>query len=232
MTALIDAAPSVSAEAAGFADARIRMVDSQVRPNKVTDGRILASMRRLQRERFLPPALAARAYSDEDVPLGDGRVLTEPMAIARLIQLAAPVAGENALVVASGPGYGAAVLADCGVRVTALEEDPKLSALAQAALAGEALGVTLVSGKLSEGWPSQAPYDLILIEGAVRDIPAAIAAQLRPGTGRLVTVIRIASHIGQAVLAEPSTTGLRAQPAFDCAAPLIPSLLPAPGFVF
>jgi protein-L-isoaspartate(D-aspartate) O-methyltransferase len=232
MTELIDAARPLSADAAGFADARTRMVDSQVRPNRVTDSRILASMRRLRRECFLPPALSARAYSDEDVPLGEGRVLTEPMAIARLIQLAAPVSGENALVVASGPGYGAAVLADCGVRVTALEEDAKLFALAQTALAAEARGVTLVCGKLAAGWPAQAPYDLILIEGAVRDIPPAIAAQLRPGTGRLVTVIRAASHIGQAVLAEPSTTGLRAQPAFDCAAPLIPSLLPVSGFVF
>ena len=229
MTDVIDAAlPDPS----GFADARTRMVDSQIRPNRVSDPRILAAMRRLPRERFLPPGLAAQAYCDDGVPLGDGRVLTEPMAIARMIQLAAPVAGENALVVAAGTGYGAAVLAGCGVRVTALEEDARLAGLARAALGAEAPGVTLVSGKLAAGWPAQAPYDLILIDGAVREIPPAIAAQLRPGTGRLVTVIRNASHIGQVVLAEPSTTGLRAQPAFDCATPLIPGLLPAPGFVF
>ena len=236
MTDVIDAAlPDPLAP--DFADARTRMVDSQIRPNRVSDPRILAAMRRLPRERFLPPGLAAQAYCDQDVPLGNGRVLTEPMAIARMIQLAVPVAGESALVVAAGTGYGAAVLAGCGVRVTALEEDPRLSDLAKSALTAEAPGVTLVSGKLGVGWPAQAPFDLILIEGAVHDIPPAIAAQLRPGTGRLVTVIRNASHIGpshmgQVVLAEPSTTGLRAQPAFDCATPLIPGLLPAPGFVF
>ncbi len=229
MTDTIDAA---TLEAFDFADARTRMVDSQVRPNKVIDPRILVAMRRIRRERFLPAALAARAYCDEDVPLGNGRVLTEPMVIARLIQLAAPVAGENVLVVAAGSGYGAAVLADCGVRVTALEEDPALLALARSSLAAEAPGVTLVSGKLVAGWPEQAPYDLILIDGAVRDIPPAIAAQLRPGTGRLVTVRRTESHVGQAVLAEASVAGLRAQPAFDCATPLIPALLPAPVFVF
>lgn len=215
-----------------FDDARIRMVDSQIRPNKVTDPRILAAMRRLRRERFLPTVLAARAYSDEDVPLGDGRVLTEPMIIARLIQLAAPLPGESALVVATGTGYGAAVLANCGVRVIALEEAPDLLAIARIALAGEAPDVSLVSGPLASGWADKAPYDVILIDGAVRDIPPAIAAQLRPGTGRLVTVRRIETHVGQAVLAEATAGGLRVQPAFDCATQLIPALLPAPRFVF
>ena len=75
--------------ALAFADARSRMVDSQVRPNKVTDPRIIAAMRQLPRERFLPAGLATLAYADEDVPLGGGRVLMEPMVIARLVQLAA-----------------------------------------------------------------------------------------------------------------------------------------------
>ena len=230
MTDTIDAAiPDVSGD---FADARTRMVDSQVRPNKVTDPRILASMRRILRECFLPPALAARAYSDEDVPLGNGRVLTEPMVVARLIQLAAPLAGDRALVVGAGSGYGAAVLADCGARVFALEEDAVLLGLARAALASQAPAVTLLSGKLAAGWTEYAPYDVIIIEGAVRDVPPAITAQLRPQTGRLVTVLRGESDFGQAVLAELTPAGLRAQPMFDCATPLIPVLLPAPSFVF
>ena len=83
-----------------FAEARNRMVDSQVRPNRVIDPRITGAMRRLPRERFLPPGLASLAYADEDVPLGNGRVLMQPMAIARLVQLAAPMRGEQALVVA------------------------------------------------------------------------------------------------------------------------------------
>ena len=231
-TAILDAATSDTAGAFDFADARTRMVDSQVRPNKVTDPRILASMRRIRRERFLPPTLAAQAYCDEDVPLGNGRVLTEPMVIARLIQLAAPVAGQTALVVAAGSGYGAAVLAGCGLHVVALENDPALLALAKVALASEAPGVTLQSGSLDAGWAAQAPYDIILIDGAVRDIPPLIAGQLRAGTGRLVTVSRTETHGGQAVLAEMTAVGLRTQPAFDCAIPLIPALLPAPRFVF
>ncbi len=220
-----------------FADARIRMVDSQIRPNKVTDPRILAAMRALPRERFLPPRLAALAYSDEDIPLGDaaakpGRVMMEPMVMARLMQLLAPQAGQRALVVAAGTGYGAALLAACGARVTALEDDPALSAIAARTLLIEAPGVELSAGPLAAGWPAGAPYDLILIEGAVRDIPPAVAAQLRADGGRLVTVLAAAGGMGQAVLAEPTPLGLRTRPMFDCATPCIPELLPRPGFVF
>ena len=213
-------------------DARKRMVDSQIRPNKVSDPRILDAMRHLPRERFLAAGMAALAYSDQDVPLGEGRFLMEPMVLARLLQIAAPREGERALVVAAGTGYGAAVLSLCGPRVTAVEESQALLALSSAALAAEAPGVNLVAGPLSAGWAAGAPYDVILIEGAVRNIPPAIAAQLRVDGGRLVTVLTGAGRTNRAVLAEATPGGLRAQPMFDCATPPLPSLLPEPEFVF
>jgi protein-L-isoaspartate(D-aspartate) O-methyltransferase len=220
-----------------FADPRNRMVDSQVRPNKVNDPRILTAMRTLPREQFLPAAQAPLAYCDVDVPLGGGRVLMEPMAIARLVQLCAPVAGERALVVGAGVGYGAAVLAACGVRVVALEEDEALLALARPALASIAPGVALVAGPLAAGWAAEAPYDIVLIEGAVTAPPAAVVGQLRQEAGRLVTVIRAAGGSGQAtpgqaVIGESTQAGLQLRPMFDCATPSIPSLLPKPVFTF
>ena len=219
-----------------FADARNRMVDSQVRPNKVTDPRILAAMRAIPRERFLPPAMGALAYADQDVPVGNGRVLLAPMLLAKLIQLIAPVAGERALVVASGVGYGAAVLAACGVRVIALEQDEALLAVARAALAAASPGVNLVVGGLAGGWQAEAPYDIVFIEGAVASVPAAIAAQLRQEAGRLVTVIRGSAGgavgPGQAMRGETTQAGLQLRPEFDCATPSIPALLPAPAFTF
>jgi protein-L-isoaspartate(D-aspartate) O-methyltransferase len=215
-----------------FTEARNRMVDSQVRPNKVTDPRIIAAMRHLPRERFLPPSLASLAYADEDVPLGGGRVLVEPMVIARLVQLAAVVEAARVLVVAAGPGYGSALLASCGARVTALEEDARLLSLARSALAEFAPGVSLVSGPLASGWPAGAPYDAILIEGAVHDIPKALGEQLRKDVGRLVAVCTGGGTGGQAVLAEATVAGLLRQPMFDCAMPPIPSLTSPPGFVF
>jgi protein-L-isoaspartate(D-aspartate) O-methyltransferase len=215
-----------------FAEARNRMVDSQIRPNKVTDPRIVAAMRRIPRERFLPPRLVAMAYVDEDVPLGGGRYLIEPMVIARMVQLTAISAGERALVVAAGPGYGAALLAACGGRVTALEEDASLQAMARDVLAELAPSVSLVSGPLSAGWPPAAPYDVILIEGGVQDVPKALGDQLHQQSGRLVAVCTGSERLGQAVLAEPTPAGLRTQPMFDCATPPIPQLMRSPGFVF
>lgn len=215
-----------------FADARNRMVDSQLRPNRVTDPRILAAMRELPRERFLPLRQRALAYIDEDVPLGRGRVLMEPMVIARLVQLAAPAEGQRALVVGAGVGYGSALLEQCGVRVIALEEDPTLASMADQTLAEIAPSVRVVVGPLATGWPAEAPYDLILIEGAVRAIPPGFERQLRADTGRLVTVQATVGAVGAALLAEPTPAGLRGQPVFDCATPLLPSLLPKPVFTF
>jgi protein-L-isoaspartate(D-aspartate) O-methyltransferase len=214
-----------------FAEARNRMVDGQIRPNKVNDPRIISAMRQLPRERFLSPHLAPLAYADEDVPLGGGRVLMEPSIVARLVQLAAVSAGERTLVVGAGTGYGAALLAACGARVTALEESASLQAFARQVLAELAPSVSLVSGPLEPGWPSGAPYDVILIEGAVPQIPPEIGEQLRRQSGRLVAVLS-GDGICQAVLAEATPAGLRAQPMFDCATAPLPSLLPKPGFEF
>jgi protein-L-isoaspartate(D-aspartate) O-methyltransferase len=215
-----------------FAEARNRMVDSQVRPNKVTDPRIIAAMRRLPRERFLPPQLATLAYIDEDVPLGGGRYLIEPMVIARLAQLTAAAAGERALVVAAGTGYGAALLAACGARVTALEDDASLQAVAHNVLAELAPSVSLVAGSMTAGWAPAAPYDVILIEGAVQEIPQVIGDQLHQQSGRLVTVCAGSERLGQAILAEATPAGLRMQPMFDCATPPIPCFKQSTGFVF
>jgi protein-L-isoaspartate(D-aspartate) O-methyltransferase len=224
-------------QALAFESARNFMVDSQVRPNKVNDPRIIGAMRRLPRERFVPPQRQALAYADTPVPLGNGRALLEPMVIARLVQLAAVRDGDRVLVVGAGSGYGAALLAACGGTVTALEEDPALISLAPAALSG-VTGITLVTGPLAEGWQANAPYDAILVEGAAEEFPPALVAQLRPATagraaGRLVAVrAGGAGTVGQAVLGEATPAGLVLRPAFDCAAPVLAALRRQPGFVF
>ncbi len=215
-----------------FALARMHMVESQVRPNLVSDPRILAAMSTLPRERFVPPERAAVAYSDAAVPLGAGRVLMAPMELARLVQLARPVKGERALVVAAGTGYGAAVLAECGAAVTALEEDRRLLAIARSVLPATSPSVAIVAGPLADGWPARAPWHIVLIEGAVKEIPPAIVGQLNQGGGRLVTVLAPRPGSGQAVLGCPSAGGLALSSAFDCATALLPSLIPAPLFSF
>jgi protein-L-isoaspartate(D-aspartate) O-methyltransferase len=219
-----------------YSDARNMMVDGQVRPNRVYDPRILDAMRRLPRERFVPPSRIAMAYADADVPL-NGRVLLAPTVIARLVQLAGAQPGERVLVVGSGSGYGAALFAACGATVTALEEDPDLRELARDALRG-ITEITPVEGKLRDGWPGGAPYDVIFFEGGAAEVPAALAAQLRapaPGgspAGRLVAVLTEGPHVGRAVLGERVGESLRLQPAFDCTARLLPGLRAEPRFDF
>jgi protein-L-isoaspartate(D-aspartate) O-methyltransferase len=234
-----DAIPARLRSAQELQAARDRMVDGQIRPNKVTDRRILDAMRRLPRERFLPPDVAEGAalplvYADADLPLGEGRVLMQPLVIARLLQLALPRAGERALVVGCGTGYGAAVLAACGPHVTALEENAVLAQTARRMLAETAPEVEVVAGSLAAGWQAGAPYDLIVIEGAVTAIPPALAPQVAPVGGRLVTVLVAGegTHGGQAVLAEPSQGKLRPHAEFDCATALLPTLRVPARFVF
>lgn len=222
-----------AAAAPDYAAARSIMVDGQLRPSRVTDQRVIAIMRSLPRENFVPPALAALAYIDDDLKLTATRVLMRPLVLARLIQLAAPRQGETALVVGSGAGYGAAVLASCGVQVTALEQDPALAALAQQAVAASASSpaIAFVTGPLAEGCAGRAPYDLVLIEGAVRAIPDRIGRQVAQN-GRLVTVMAPKGGMGVAVVAEPSAGGLSVRPAFDAATPYLPELLPEATFSF
>jgi len=222
---------------ADFAAARTLMVDGQVRPNKVTDAVVLDAMRELPRERFVPADRSALAYSDEDVPLGGGRFLMEPMVIARLVQIAAVRQGDRALVVGAGTGYGAALLALCGAAVTALEQDAALLAIARVVVplvtAGAASSVMIVEGPLADGWKGTAPYDVVLIEGAVPEIPTAILAQVRADGGRLVTVLKPGTRMGHAVLCSSAGGGrLDEHKVFDCAVPVLPMLRRAPGFVF
>lgn len=158
--------------------ARRAMVDSQLRPEAVTDRGVLAAMGSVERERFVPDRHKSLAYFDRPLPVGAGRTMMPPAALGRLLSELAPVAGERALVVGSGSGYSAALLAEIGLDVTALESD---QALADAAIQA---GVATNVGELAGGWAAGAPYDLILVDGAVEQIPAALTNQLSP-RGRL-----------------------------------------------
>ena len=159
--------------------ARRAMVDSQLRPQGVTDRRVLAAMGSIERERFVPESARALAYFDRPLRLGNGRSMMPPAALGLLLSQLAPQPGETALVVGSATGYSAALLAELGLDVIALESD---EALAKSA------AVATEIGDLSKGLPKQAPFDIILIDGAVEEIPAALVAQLAPH-GRLAGAI-------------------------------------------
>lgn len=168
-----------------FSAMRAAMVSNQLRTNNVSDPRIVAAMQAIARERFVPAQRAALAYVDVPIPIGNGRALNAPLATARLITESGVRAGEKVLLVGAATGYAAALLAELGARVTALEADDALMATAKAAL-GKTDGITLVSGPLAAGWRKGAPYDVIIIDGAVEAVPDALAVQLAAG-GRILT---------------------------------------------
>jgi protein-L-isoaspartate(D-aspartate) O-methyltransferase len=212
--------------------ARLNMVEHQLRPNKVTDERVLAAFDRIRRELFVPETLRKVAYIDEDLPLGGDRYVMEPLVAARLLQAAALERTETALVVGAGSGYEAAAMAMLGRGVIALEEDSDLARHAHAALVEHGIAtVSVVEGPLPQGWRPRAPYDVILFGGAIAEVPAEIAAQLAEG-GRLVAVLKPADGAGRALLMTRIGNLFGRRFLFDAATPLLPGFAPRPAFVF
>lgn len=223
--------------AADMATLRLRMVNNQLRTFDVTDHRVQDAMAAVERERFVPEAARAIAYSDEAIPIKFDevglpvRVMTTPAVLGRLIQLAQPRSGERVLVVGAGLGYCAAVLALLAAEVVALEVDRDLSARARAALrAARAGNVEVVQGELPRGWPARAPYDVVFVDGAVLVEPGALEAQLSEG-GRMV-LVEGEGLAGRARISLKGPHGLSSRYAINAAAGVLPGFRPEPTFVF
>ncbi len=220
-----------------FAAARRMMVDGQVRPNDVTDLRLIATMLDVPRERFLPPATAALAYLDLDAPVGEGtdggpsRYLLKPMLLAKLIQAAEVTESDAVLDVGCATGYSSAVLARLAGSVVALEENPLLARRAEEILTALGIAyVSVVTGPLIAGWPARAPYDVIVLQGATEVEPQALFPQLKDG-GRLVCV-RGRPAAGKAMIYRRTNDDVSGWPLFDAAAAVLPGFAETPAFVF
>ena len=163
-----------------FGAARAHMIESQLRPNKVIDARVLGAFAGIRRELFVPEHLRAVAYIDEGLPLGKGRYLMEPRVVARLLQAAAVERTDAALIIGAGTGYEAALVAVLARNVVALEEDPELARRARAAFVEHSLAsVTIVEGPLARGYRPRAPYDVILGVGPALHDAARVELRLR-----------------------------------------------------
>jgi protein-L-isoaspartate(D-aspartate) O-methyltransferase len=213
------------------ATARRMMVDGQVRTADVTNLDLIAAMLEVPRERFVPPSLAAQAYLDSDIPIGDGRALLKPMVLAKLIQAARVGRDDHVLDVGCGTGYSSAVLARLAGSVVALEQDPALASRAMEALASVgAAHVAVVTGPLTAGWSAAAPYDFILLNGATEIAPEELGRQLKPD-GRLACIFGRAPP-RKAMIYRVVEGHLAGRPIFDAAAPLLPGFVAPPAFVF
>ena len=214
-----------------FVALRQRMVESQLRTNRVTDENLLAAIHAVPRELFVPRALRSVAYVDDDIEVARGRYLMEPMVFARLAQLAEIEPTDLVLDIGCGTGYSAVVLARLANGVVAVESDPDLAQRATELLRElEVANASVFQGPLEGGHPSQAPYDVIFLDGAAAEIPPAITGQLAEG-GRLVAVLTGAG-VGRATIMTKTGGQVSGRPVFDAAVRPLPGFAGKPRFVF
>ena len=157
------------------------MVESQLRTSDVDDQRVIAAMAKVPREEFVPTSRRAMAYIDRPIPLDGGRALNPPLVTGRLLKEAQIVPGDKVLLIGAATGYAAALLAELGATVTAVEDEagPETAAVP---------GVAVLRGPLAQGATTGAAYDVLFIDGAVEEVPAALVQQLAEGA-RVVTGI-------------------------------------------
>ncbi len=217
-----------------FARARRNMVDSQLRTFDVTDRAVLAAMGESPRERFVPEARVQFAYLDQNISLRDGlgepRWMLQPMVIARIIQALEVMPGSRILDVGAGYGYASDIFTRLGASVVALESDEGLAAQARARVAAAAPPVEVRVGPLAEGCPDHAPFDIILVNGAVEQRPDRLLGQLSDG-GRLACLGRDGAA-GHALLYVRAGEGFGLRRLFDASAPLMPAFLSERAFAF
>ena len=212
-------------------DRRLQMVNSQLRTGGIVDKALLAAFLDVPRQRFVAPEHESLAYLDREAPARGAKVrrLLTPMVLARLLQAGAVVAGDRALDVAGGSGYGAAILAAMGAKVVMLESDAGAAEAAKAELHGH-VNIAVVVGPLDSGAAALGPFDLIVVEGALGVFPDRLAALLAD-PGRLVG-IDASSESSQAVVYEKTGGAISRRALFETKADLLDGFRPSVSFAF
>lgn len=212
-----------------FQAMRRAMVDSQLRTNAVNDPRVMAAIEAVAREEFVPAERKSTAYTDRAVPLSAGRAMNPPLATARLIVEAGIGPSDTVLIVGAASGYAAAIVAGLAASVVALESDADLLATAKTQLKGLS-NVSVVSGDLTKGSTKGAPFDVILVDGAVEEIPEAFAKQLAEG-GRLAAAIA-ENGVTRLVIGYKSGDVIGYDRIMDAEAVVLPGFAKPAGFAF
>jgi protein-L-isoaspartate(D-aspartate) O-methyltransferase len=215
-----------------YATARLNMVESQIKTNRVNDPRVLDAFLTVPREQYVPKSARGIAYVDEDMPIGNDRHLMEPMILARLVQSAEITPDDLVLVIAANTGYASAIIAQLATTVVTVEEDKAVADAASRVLSDQGIdNAVVVEGPMQEGYPRQGPYDVVLFNGAVSAVPDAIFDQVAEG-GRLLAIVSPTGHLGQAILYRKVDGVISHRILFDASAPWLPGFEAKPSFVF
>ncbi len=215
-----------------FETQRENMVESQVRPSGITDGRVIRAMKAVPREVFVPEPLRNRAYADQDIILPNNRTLMAPRLLARLIQNLNLEADALVLDVGCTTGYATAVLSKIAQTVVGLESDEALAAEATEHLS--AIGIdnaVIVTGPLENGYPDEGPYDAILVSGMLAHAPEDILDQLKD-EGRLITVMMSPGQLGDVVVWRRLRETFDQRRLFEASTGLLPGFEPKEVFTF
>lgn len=214
-----------------YATARENMVENQLRPSDIHDPLVIEAFRKVPREIFLPTRLRSVAYQDEDIDLGNGRHLIEPLVLARLMQSSRPSAEDVALVVGCDTGYAAAMLSSLVATVFLLVPDHEAVAPIESRFDEFGFDNIVVQvGRAADGLAKQAPFNLILLAGSVVEPPAALLDQLDDG-GRLGVVVEL-GRAGKVTVFEKVGDVLGRRQPYDARTPPIPELVPRAVFSF
>lgn len=216
-----------------FAHSRKNMVNCQLRPNKVTDERVLNAFETLPREEFVPRNQRAIAYVDEDLPLPGGRSMMEPMVLSRIVQALDVQQHHSVLVVGGSTGYATAIMACLADSVISIETRTQLVEKSQETIVSCGLdNAVVIKGRLTEGFAKEAPYHRILIEGSVEAVPDLLLDQLSVD-GMLAAIWRPADHpVGVASIWTRAGKGFSRKPLFDAQVPLLDEFRAKREFIF
>ncbi len=215
-----------------YETAREIMVDSQIRPNDVSDALIVSAFLKTPREVFVPSSRKSVAYSELEIETSEGRALWTPRDTGKLVKLAGIKPTDIVLVVGAGAGYEAALISHLAETVIALEEDDSLvDAMSERFAALEIDRAVAVKGQLDKGLPDQAPFDVIYVCGMVETVPEAWTAQLAEG-GRLAVVMLESEGLGRGKLFTRAGDTVSAREGFDAVPPKFGAFDRKKAFVF
>ena len=213
-----------------YAKARETMVEQQVRPWDVFEPRVLETLARLPRERFVAEAHRALAYADLALPIGHGESMMKPVVEGRVLQALSIAAGEDVLEIGSGSGYLSACFGNLARDVVGLELHADLAETARQRLQAQGINNVRIDAADAFGWDSERRFDAICVGGAVAAIPAHFLRWLRPG-GRMFVVTGIAPAM-DAVLLHAEADGLRSESLLETDIPYLVGAAPPSVFTF